>query len=364
MSSELDDAERYKVVDLPFYREWVAPVLPPRILDFHTHAWTREQWKEQPWRTGTTGGKYMVVEQDYTPEQLLADERRLFPDRDVNVVLFGHATPAVDIKQTNACVADAGLRHSNVFPLIVAGKGLMPIEQLKASLLDGGFFGYKVLLCWIGDNYGSVQVDDMLGPDEMALAEEMRLVVLLHLPSAGRLADKNIQAGVRRWACEYPHANIVLAHCGRCYHPDDMSASVSSIADLKNVYLDTSMVMDPLTLQIVFDHMPSSRVLFGTDLPIAIMRGRRVYVMDHWVDIVLKGYPESRFRVASDDIHATFMAWEIVVAIRHAAENVGLGNEQTRAIFRDNGMRILEQVMNGRALEMKGNSGKGQGGGA
>ena len=56
------------------------------------------------------------------------------------------------------------------------------------------------------------------------------------------------------------------------------------------------MVMDPTVLRMVFDNIASSRVLFATDLPVAAMRGRRVYVMDHWVDLVLEGYPPSDCR--------------------------------------------------------------------
>jgi len=161
-----------------------------------------------------------------------------------------------------------------------------------------------------------------------------------------------VQRGVRRYGTEYPGANIVLAHCGRCYHPDRMKAAIASVADLENVYFDTSMVMDPLVLQTVFEHVDSRRVLFGTDLPVAAMRGRRVYVMDHWVDVVLEGYPRSAYRVASDNIRATFMAWEIVLAIRRAAEMAGLSDQQMKAVFYENGMALLRSVMGGRRLEV------------
>ncbi len=45
-SSEPD--ERYRNIDLPFYSEHVAPILPEKVLDFHAHTWTFEQWKHKP----------------------------------------------------------------------------------------------------------------------------------------------------------------------------------------------------------------------------------------------------------------------------------------------------------------------------
>ena len=101
----------------------------------------------------------------------------------------------------------------------------------------------------------------------------------------------------------------------------------------------------------VFKAIDSRRVLFATDFPVAAMRGRRVYVMDHWVDLVLEGYPPSGFRVGSDNMRATFMAWEIALAIKRASQMVNLPEDRLRAIFHDNGIRLLENVMDGQQIE-------------
>ena len=106
------------------------------------------------------------------------------------------------------------------------------------------------------------------------------------------------------------------------------------------------MVMDPVVLWTAMDAIGPERLLFATDFPVAAMRGRRVRVMDHWVDVVAPGYPESAFRVAGEDIHATYMAWEIALAIRQAGEMIGLTPAQVHAIFWDNGMKLLKQAQN------------------
>jgi predicted TIM-barrel fold metal-dependent hydrolase len=129
-----------------------------------------------------------------------------------------------------------------------------------------------------------------------------------------------------------------------------MMEAINGIHDLNNVYLDTAMVMDATVLHIVFDSIGPGRLLFGTDLPIAAMRGRRVAVMDHWVDLVLEGYAPSAFRVPSDNMRATFMVYEIVTAIAQAAHTVGLGAEMLQAVYYDNGLSLLEHVMGGDQL--------------
>ena len=343
MPNTLSEKEHYERMDLPFYEEFIAPVLPLAVLDFHTHVWIPAHWKRIPWQERVPGSQYMVTDVDYSLEQLQSDGRRLFPDRPYKAVCFGNPTPSVDMEKANEYVGGA-CRFPNMFPLMIAGKGLARPEAIMQSLRDKGFLGYKVFLNWQGDNYADLRVEDMIGPAEMELAHTHRLIVLLHVPGAGRLADPQVQRGLRNLSRSYPEAQIVLAHCGRCYLPDEMNRAVGAIADLRNVSLDTSMVMEPQVLEMAFKAVGPQRVVFATDLPVARMRGRRVYAMDHWVDLVLEGYPASAYRVPSGNMHATFMVYEIVLAIRRAAEQVGLSESELRGVFHDNGMAVIERV--------------------
>jgi predicted TIM-barrel fold metal-dependent hydrolase len=338
------EQQRYEQIDLPFYKSEIAPVLPERILDFHTHVWTREVWNSAPCQQNTPGAKYMVTTQDYSLEDLLRDGQRMFPDRGYEAVCFGQPTPAADVGKTNDYIVQA-TNQAGLYPLMVTGKNSCGPAKLKEEILQKGFFGYKVYLNWLGDDYGNIAVADMIGPAEMELANASKLVVLLHVPGGDRLASPVVQNDVERLSREYPNANIVLAHCGRCYLPDEAKRAMGAISRLENVYLDTAMVMDPTALEIVLDNIASKRLLFATDLPIARMRGRRVYVMDHWADLVLEGYDASAYRVGSNNMRATYMVYEIILAIRRAAERIGLSEPELRGIFYRNGKSVLEKVV-------------------
>lgn len=345
-TGQMTDQER------AFYRSEVAPSLPPVVLDFHAHTWSADTWKVKPWQTDRKGGRYMVTEAHYGPDRLQADGKRCFPDREYRAVCFGYPTPAADTDAENRFVAGAARTHRGMYPLMIAGRELgTPTDAYRAALDGDGFLGFKVFLNWLGDDYGEKTVEEMLGRDEVAVANERELVLLLHVPRNGRLADPVVQRGVERLSRDCANAKIVLAHCGRCYLPSEMKAAAGALRRLPNVFMDTSMVMDPLVLQIAMDAVGPGRLVYGTDFPVAVMRGRRVRVMNHWVDIVREGYPPSAFRVASNDIHATFMALEIAVAIRDASLRNGLGDEARHGIFFGNGMRLLRGVMGGRQIE-------------
>lgn len=345
MAEMLDEATRYATVDLPFYREEIAPMLPAEVLDFHTHTWSADDWRERPWDGDAAGGKYMVTNAYYPPAQLLADGQRCFPDRPYHAVCFGYPTPAADWAKDTAYVAAAAREYANLYPLVLGGPALGVSRERYAQALDtGGFYGFKVFLNWYGDNYGSTRVEEMVGPEEIALANARRLILLLHVPRSGRLADPEVRQGVRWLARECPEAHIVLAHAGRCYLPAEMRAAIGGITDLPNVSMDLSMVMDPVVVQMALQALGPGRLLYATDFPVAAMRGRRVRVMDHWVDVVLPGYSDSAFRV-SGEIHATFMAWEIALAIRWAAELAGISDAERAGIFYANGKRLLDRVL-------------------
>ena len=346
----MTDDKHYSEIDLPFYQAEVASILPPAILDFHAHAWSCDDWKFKPWEADAPGGKYMVTAERYPVDQLLSDGRRCFFGKEYNAVVFGYPTPVSDWQKDCEFIAAAGKRKG-LYPFMLAGRNFSPPrEQILQAIDEGNFLGFKVLLDWFGDDYGDVRIEDMLGETEMTIANERKMVVLLHVPRSERLADPDIQAGVQRLAKEYPDASIVLAHCGRCYLPSELRRAIGSIGDLPNVYMDTSMVMDAGTIQIAMNEIGPERLLYGSDFPVAAMRGRRVRVMDHWVDVVLDEYSDSAFRVKSDDIRATFMAVEIAVAVRDAALLAGISDADLRGIFHDNGIGLLEKVANGEGL--------------
>jgi len=92
----MDENERYETMDLPFYKNEIAPILPPVVLDFHTHIWSSANWKIKPWESENEHGKYVVSQDRYEVETLIEDGRRCFPDRKFEAVVFGYPIPVTD----------------------------------------------------------------------------------------------------------------------------------------------------------------------------------------------------------------------------------------------------------------------------
>jgi len=54
--------------------------------------------------------------------------------------------------------------------------------------------------------------------------------------------------------------------------------------------------------------------------------------------------------VKAQGIHVTMMAREIALAVRDGARRAGLGADALRAVFYDNGMKVLAGVRGGESL--------------
>ena len=133
-----------------------------------------------------------------------ADGRLAFPDRRYEAVVFGNPTPSTDWGKDTAYVAQAAREHAALWPLVLAGPALGVTREAYEKALDtGGFYGFKVFLNWYGDDYGQLTVQEMFGPAELALMNERRLVVILHVPRSGRLADPD-------WVRLYPRSEATV----------------------------------------------------------------------------------------------------------------------------------------------------------
>jgi len=286
----------------------------------------------------------MSTEIDFGVEKLQQCAYEIFPELDYRAVVFGQPTPTADTDRTNMYAAESA-QNNSYYPLMIPIPGAKTTPQLAESVVAGGYYGFKVFLNWTGNDYADVAVEDMITDVEMSVADDSGLIVLLHVPGAERLAAEGVQKSVKRYSKSYPNAKIVLAHCGRCYDQDTMARSTEFLAELDNVYMDSSMVMDPGVIKLVFDAIGPRRLLFGTDFPVAVMKGRRVHVMDHWVDIVAQGYPASEYRVPSDNMHATYMAYEIILAVVRGGRLSGLSESEISNVFFENGMSLIRSVI-------------------
>jgi predicted TIM-barrel fold metal-dependent hydrolase len=236
------------------------------------------------------------------------------------------------------------------YPLAIAGPHDSE-EQLRECVLSGGFYGFKVAVNLERSAYHTDRITYVFSKAQRDLANELGLIVMLHIPRERRLADPDNVSDLQLVCRENPNAKIVLAHLGRSYCSWVIRDSIRALKDLDNLYWDASFVQDPMVFQILFENVDSRRVFYGTDQPLADIRGRRVNVNNTWVDVTRDRYSWTAFRREGLEIEATFIAYEIARAMIEGARMAGLTPEQLRATFFDNGMALIRGVRSSLHIE-------------
>ncbi len=94
--------------------------------------------------------------------------------------------------------------------------------------------------------------------DAFSLANEHRLPVLIH---AG-LGIDSLGADVLRLADDHPHATVILAHAAIT----DLAWIADALDGHRNILFDTAW-WNPVDLLALFAHVPSGRIIFGSDTP-------------------------------------------------------------------------------------------------
>ena len=335
--SELD---YYHRVDMQAYRDEIAPVLPAQVLDMHAHVWPTLVAKHNKY---PALGEFKGVPDHYTFADLDASAKRLFPDRVYHAVCFGAAFPEAVEAGENDRIAQGAREWPRRYPLLIAGPHDGE-QQLHNALQSGGFYGFKVAVNLETQHYATDRIMYVFSEAQRKLANELGLIVMLHIPRSKRLADSENVSDIQHICREYPNLKLVLAHLGRAYCSWVIKDSIKLLKDLPNLYWDVSYVQNETVFQIVMENVDPTHIVFGTDQPLAEFRGRRVCVNNAWVDVTRDRYSWSAFCREGLEIEATFVAYEIIRAMTEGAERAGLTREQLRAMFFDNGMKLVEDV--------------------
>ncbi|HOF40986.1 MAG TPA: amidohydrolase family protein [Candidatus Hydrogenedentes bacterium] len=321
------------------WEEELEDFVPARVLDFHVHLFDEATIPSGCEAYSCAGHPI----RSYDLAALSQDLDELYPKRETSAVVFGLPHVEYDLQANNAYVSEV-CDGKRFFPLRLFDPETDTPEQLEADLASGRFLGLKPYLNYVRKpDLNEVQISEMLPNWAMEIVNARGLLVMLHIPRKDRLADPLNQIQLRDLCRSYPAARIVLAHVGRAYFLKNVRGTLDNLTDLPNLYYDLAMVSNPDVLEYVFRTAPRERVLYATDLPIAVAPGKSVEINNQYTYITPVPWPLS----LSDDrgkLVFTSFLYEELRGIRTAVERCELGSDFVDALFYDNGQRLLDAV--------------------
>lgn len=317
------------------YEEELDGFLPGTILDFHVHV--IPEGVIPPDKPFSCGGHPI---HRYDLDELARDLADTYPGRETAAVCFGFPSVEYDHTVSNEYLAERCCRE-RFYPLRLLDPAKDGPEDLEADLSAGRFHGVKPYPDYARKaDVNTAEIPEMLPPWAMELVNRYGGIVMLHIPRKGRLADPLNQRQVAEYCEAYPNAKIVLAHIGRAYYLKNVVGQLDRLVDYPNLYFDLAMVNHWEVMEYLFRRANPSRILYGTDIPIALAPGKSVEINDQYTYVTPVPWSLS----ISDDhgkLRFTSFLYEELRAARKAAERAELGREFAEGLFHRNGTNLL-----------------------
>ncbi len=326
--------------DKKIYFDELYDFLPDEIVDSHAHIWRVEDDEydrskfPKKW-TNRVAGECPI-------DDLLAIYDGLFEGKKVIPVIFGNSV--VRYKEHNAYVKSVSEKYG--FPSLYWTKYEIPTEVLEREVLSGNYQGLKPYLggCKQGVAPAEADVFDFLPKNHLELANKYGWKVVLHLSKSERLKNENNLKSILEIEEKYPNVKLIVAHVGRAYANEDVGNAFELLKQTKNMIFDFSANTNADVIRGAIETVGVKRVLFGTDLPIAKMKMRRIVENGNYINIVPRSLygdvsSDSHMR-ETDDKNITNFTYEILLAFKQASKDLTLSKEDIENIMSGNACKL------------------------
>ena len=339
----------YTDVDRAFWVKHLEDWVPQRVFDSHIHiidqSYQLETVSEEMKRS------YWVQELQNMMSADVAEHcyQTVFPGRDVCCTGFGWPFLGWEIEGSNEYVWKH-LPQKNWNALAIV-RPTWVAEQVEWLLSQPGVIGVKPYYSLIGhdadsrDKYIEASIFDFLPHHQLEVLNEHKAWVTMHVPKADRLGHPENQRDIKEIRKKYPDIKLVIAHFGRCYTKPHAEEGILPLADDPGIYWDSSAVLNPEVHALAMEHIGPDQILYGTDNPMFMMRGRRKWEGRSYTNHTSQDFYFNTNR-ESPEIEAgyTLYMYEALKAMKQACEQVGIGRDGVEKMFFRNADRLVADV--------------------
>lgn len=322
--------------DRKIYEEEFAHTLPGKIFDAHVHIFPKSVFPESFSFKPTSC--YMRFDGEFPLELWKKSMKELLPLQEVHVNAFGIPNDAANrdiIPETDGKSVFSGVITSPADPVELLAKR---VEESHATTI-------KPYLDFAASFYGKkpndVEVKDMLTKEQLEYINKKKLAITWHIPRSGRFADPLNQKQMIELCEKYPDITFIFAHIGRAYFMKNIRESnLREFSRYPNAFFDTAMLNSPEIIRYTCDHFPAERLLFGTDSPIALLRGKSIEVNHQYAYLMGENYKIGTAVVdTSGTIKFTFFFYEQLRGILE-----GVPEKDQEKVFYTNAQNIFERI--------------------
>jgi uncharacterized protein len=318
--------------DRAIYEERIRPWLPPTMIDCHVHAGLAEHWgpvsaerRKEIWAIEVAGA--------YAWPELRADLATLFPAQRVMALVFGYVFREIDIERSNQYVLGGVKGPSNLSQALFVTRPEWPASAIEDAL-GQGFLGIKPYPDLSPKGMNESSIYDFVPHEHLEVLNQRKALMMLHLPRPGRIGDEDNIRELIEISRRYPDARIIVAHIGRAYGLPNAVRGLPRLTSCGNLYFDTAANLNTEVFEFALKTLGPERILYGSDLPITLMRGVREHVGDAYFNYTDADYSwNSKRKSPEEEAEYTFFLYEELLALIGAVERLGMGAEEMHKIM-------------------------------
>ena len=328
-------------LDRRIWLEELDDFVPQRVFDVHTHIY-RWAFNLDP---NKQTGPYAAMGRHF-PEVTLELANRvdaaLLPGRQVERLgfPFPFAAPCDFDGSNDHAGSEMGKAADSASLMLVHPR--MSQTDIEATLRRTGAIGLKPYLVHATSaDRSDASITDFLPEHQIALADRLGLIVMMHLSKRQAVADADNIAQLRRLSGTYPRVRWILAHCARSYSAWAIERAAASLRDLPNVWYDTSSVCEADALDALYTGVGMDRVMYGSDDMIGPMRGKYIAFGYAWSFLSETNHNLS---LGHCDGRMTFVRYEQLRAMKRGARRLGLDAARRHALFHDTARALVDEA--------------------
>ncbi|NCU44662.1 hypothetical protein EOM71_03230 [Candidatus Falkowbacteria bacterium] len=310
--------------------------LPDKIIDCHAHC------NQSIHIVDISDSLYNHINStflDFDLERSISSISRLFPGKVVQTLRFSHPMGGIDIKSANEYLINNSPANDRVAICGIPDdidytNNLLGLKGIAALKMYHAFFSPPVS-----------NIFDFFKPEILETAQFHNIPIILHLPVPISSAKNDLSLLLN----DFPNLRVILAHLGVPITFDsELELAYKQFAKFDNLFMDTSMIMSADIIRSAIDLFGHERILYGTDQPLNLLKGRTHYDSNNCSFRFVTNYPYhwvnpidfNKYRhisVDSINIH-----WHSLCAIRDSLQGLSMDSMSIKmAVFFKNAKMLF-----------------------
>lgn len=252
--------------------------VPEKVFDIHAHLWRQNHFESHLPDFAAAGPEAVTLE---TYREHIA---WILPGREVHGLFFSFPSTSPNATEPpNEWVAHEIRKDGKSAGQFYVRPDDDP-DRVESEMKRLGLRGFKPFCCFAKrPDKQNAEIPEYMPEWIPQLAHRHGWTITLHMQRARSLADPSNAYWINHYCQKYPDMRLILDHCARGFNPYHLLEGLKCVDPAANLYVDTSVICNPLAIWACLEHFGTDHVLYGSDFYCSHLRGTNLPVGDSFL---------------------------------------------------------------------------------